>query len=228
MAKYSKENGKNIQAIFEEKTGVIIAEKSQKAGNQVWKAVLAFALLFAAGLLTASVYTNRQSSEKIDVGISLLKAETIETHQVDMPQMSGEADGIEITVYEPELVFDGWIWPTESNRISAAFDMVGNDRGITHDHINIAGEKGDAIYSVAEGTVTETGYVTAYGNCIVVDYGDGVFVKYGHLSEIYVEKGDTVTQGQKIGSMGATGMATGPNLSFTVYKDGVAVNPIAD
>ena len=228
MEKYNKKHARNIKKMFEEKTGVIVNGKAGNTDGLMRKAVPAFAVIVMAGALTVSVYGNRQAIGESNVGISIRNTENVETHQVDMAPMSGEADGIKVTVYEPELVFDGWIWPTESDRISAAYDMVGNDRGIIHDHINIAGEKGDAIYSVAEGTVTETGYVTAYGNCIVVDYGDGVFVKYGHLNEIYVEKGDTVTQGQKIGSMGATGMATGPNLSFTVYKDGVAVNPIAD
>lgn len=228
MAKYNKENGKHIQAIFEEKTGVIINKMAQKARNGCWKAIPVFVPLLAVGLLTVIAYGNRQISGENSVGISLVKNETIETHQIHMPQMSGEAEGIEITVYEPELVFDGWIWPTESNRVSAAFDMVGNDRGITHDHINIAGKEGDAIYSVSDGTVTEAGYVIAYGNCIVVDYGYGILVKYGHLKEIYVEKGDTVIKGQKIGAMGATGMATGPNLSFSVYKDGTPINPVAE
>lgn len=228
MAKYNKENKKHIQEIFEEKTGIIINGKKNTAGNTWWKAMPVFALFFAMGLVVVIAYENKKTSGKSSEEISFVKGENIEMHQIDLPQMSGEADGIEIMVYEPELAFSDWMWPTKSRRISAVFDMTGNNRGITHDHINIAGKKGDTICSVSEGTVTEAGYVIDYGNYIVVDYGDGILVKYGHLEEIYVEKGDTVMKGQKIGTMGATGIATGPNLTIGVYKDGMPINPITE
>ncbi len=224
MAKFNKENANNIQAIFGEKTGVIISKKTNKSGNLVWKAMPAFAVFACACVMTVGFFVNRQ--KETDSGI-MVDTANVETHQVEMPQMSQEADGISVTVYAPELVYDGWIWPTESNRISAAYDMKGNDRGIKHDHINIAGEEGDAVYSVADGTVTEAGYVSSYGNYVIVDYGDGILAKYGHLKEICVAEGDKVIAGEQIGLMGKTGLATGPNLAFIVYKDGEAINPIA-
>ena len=84
------------------------------------------------------------------------------------------------------------------------------------------------IYAVADGTVTEAAYESGAGNFIVVDLGEGVTVKYGHLKEIRVSEGEEVKQGQVIATMGTTGMATGPNLLFAVSVDGEEVNPFAE
>ena len=66
----------------------------------------------------------------------------------------------------------------------------------------------------------ETGFDTVYGNYVIMDFGNGVTVKYGHLKKILVESGDNLSSGKKIAILGQSGMATGPNLSFAVYADG--------
>lgn len=132
---------------------------------------------------------------------------------------------------EPEydtgnLIFSDWIWPTVSQWVSAPYGEQKN--GNYSDHINVAGTAGDEIYAVADGVVTETGFESLYGNFIIVDLGDGIAVKYGHLREIKVSEGDEIMKGQVIATLGQTGMATGPNLSFSVTIDGEAVNPLAE
>lgn len=89
--------------------------------------------------------------------------------------------------------------------------------GFFSHHINIAGEQGDKVYAVAAGTVVETGFDSTIGNYIVLDMGDGTTVKYGHLNKVSVKEGEEVEAGEKIGKLGKTGMATGPNLYFAVY-----------
>lgn len=79
---------------------------------------------------------------------------------------------------------------------------------------------------MADGVVTETAFESLYGNYIVLDLGDGITVKYGHLLEIEVSEGDEIVKGQVIATLGQTGMATGPNLSFAVTIDGEEVNPL--
>ena len=83
------------------------------------------------------------------------------------------------------------------------------------------------MYAVANGTVIETGFDVNIGNYIILDLGNNITIKYGHLSEISVEEGDSVKQGKKIGELGKTGMATGYNLYFAVYESGETVNPLA-
>lgn len=119
---------------------------------------------------------------------------------------------------EYKLRFDDWLWPTESTTVCGNYT----------DHINISGNTGDDVYSVADGVVLETGFDTVYGNYVIMDFGNGVTVKYGHLKKILVESGDNLSSGKKIAILGQSGMATGPNLSFAVYADGEAVNPLSE
>ena len=65
-----------------------------------------------------------------------------------------------------------------------------------------------------------------YGNCIVVDHGFGLQTVYAHLSEFLVKKGDMVKKGQTLAKTGATGLAGGDHLHFTMLIDGVQVNPV--
>jgi murein DD-endopeptidase MepM/ murein hydrolase activator NlpD len=65
-----------------------------------------------------------------------------------------------------------------------------------------------------------------YGNCIVIDHGYGLQSIYGHLSEFAVKPGDMVSRSQIIGKSGATGLAGGDHLHYSMQVDGVQVNPI--
>lgn len=123
-----------------------------------------------------------------------------------------------------ELLYPDWIWPTVSRKISAPYGEQLN--GVYSDHVNIVGTVGDDVYAVSDGTVTETTFEAACGNVIVVDLGDGITVKYGHLKEVTVSAGDEIKQGQVIATLGKTGMATGPNLWFAVTVEGEDVNPL--
>lgn len=134
-----------------------------------------------------------------------------------------ESEELDRTAY---LKYEDWTWPTESGKVSSFFGVQKN--GALSDHINIAGDTGDAVYAVADGIVAETGFDVIYGNYILMDMGNGISVKYGHLNEIRIKAGDQVSQGEEIGKLGATGMATGPNLSFAVFLNGEAVDPLAE
>lgn len=123
------------------------------------------------------------------------------------------------------LMNSDWSWPTESRDVSVFYGIQENGRD--SDHINIAGTSGDEIYAVADGVVVETAFTGTYGNYILVDLGEGLTVRYGHLKEIKVSEGDEIGQDQVIGTMGQTGTATGPNLLFEVMLHGEAVNPLA-
>lgn len=125
-----------------------------------------------------------------------------------------------------DLAFPDWTWPTASRAVSAFYGEQKN--GAFSDHINIAGTAGDEVYAVADGTVIETAFESTYGNIIIVDLGEGVTVKYGHLKDTKVSEGDEVKQGQVIAALGQSGMAAGPNLSFAVAVDGEAVNPLGE
>ena len=82
------------------------------------------------------------------------------------------------------------------------------------------------VTSSNRGVVVFANYLGIYGNCVIIDHGLGVQSLYGHLSTIDVKEGDTVEKNQTIGRTGATGLAGGDHLHFTLLINGVAVNPI--
>lgn len=87
-----------------------------------------------------------------------------------------------------------------------------------------SGTVGEKIYAVSDGTVIETAFEKIYGNIIIVDLGDDILIKYGHLQEIKVSEGDEIQQGQVIGTLEQTGMAADSNLSFAVTVNGEDIN----
>lgn len=76
------------------------------------------------------------------------------------------------------------------------------------------------------GVVLFADYLGIYGNCVILDHGLGVQSLYAHLSTIETKIGDTVEKGQTLGRTGATGLAGGDHLHFTLLVNGVATNPI--
>lgn len=101
--------------------------------------------------------------------------------------------------------------------------------GRTHKGIDIAnhgGCYGDPAVAAADGVVVVSEWHGGYGNCVVVDHGDGVYTLYAHFSERSVEVGDVVSAGDEVGKIGSTGYSTGPHLHFEVYVDGEVVNPL--
>ncbi len=92
------------------------------------------------------------------------------------------------------------------------------------------GQDIDAVYGTpvmvaASGTVKIAGRERGYGNVIYVDHGAGLSTRYGHLSQIDVKIGQTVTRGQTIGLVGSTGRSTGPHLHYEVRINNQPVDP---
>jgi len=94
-----------------------------------------------------------------------------------------------------------------------------------HQGVDIAAPTGTPIYATKGGKVTFAGQQRGYGNIIIIDHGNGMTSRYGHLSQIGVAKGADVKQMQAIGRMGNTGVSTGSHLHFEIRKGGTPVNP---
>jgi murein DD-endopeptidase MepM/ murein hydrolase activator NlpD len=73
--------------------------------------------------------------------------------------------------------------------------------------------------------VVHAGDLGIYGNCVVVDHGYALQSIYGHLNRVDVKVGDMVKKDQSLGVAGATGMALGVHVHFSMQIDGVQVNP---
>ena len=110
-----------------------------------------------------------------------------------------------------------FIWPTHG--------LITQDFWQYHPGIDIAAEVGTQEFAVEAGQVVFAGW-GSYGIYVEIDHGNGFHSIYGHMSSVQVKTGDTVTRGQVIGLMGATGRATGVHLHFEIRYQGVPQNPI--
>lgn len=107
-----------------------------------------------------------------------------------------------------------------------------------HKGIDITAESGTPVYAVADGTVSAAKFSsndgtdsTGYGNVIYIEHADtqngsSVETRYAHLSEMYVEPGQEVEQGELIGMSGNTGGSRIPHLHFECIVDGSNVHPL--
>ncbi|MEK3885180.1 peptidoglycan DD-metalloendopeptidase family protein [Paenibacillus sp. PL2-23] len=97
----------------------------------------------------------------------------------------------------------------------------------THTGIDFAAPQGTAIYAAESGVVIVSQNWSGYGNCIIIDHGNGLWTLYGHIMNggLLVDVGDEVKRGDKIAKVGSTGNSTGPHLHFEVRKNEVPVNP---
>ena len=94
-----------------------------------------------------------------------------------------------------------------------------------HKGIDIAAPIGTLICASSDGRISCAGWANGYGKYIRIKHKNGYQTGYGHLSKIYVRKGQYVKKGQFIGRSGNTGVATGPHLDFSIKKNGKYQNP---
>lgn len=117
------------------------------------------------------------------------------------------------------LALDVWEYPLDQVSLTARFGQYGLWSSY-HTGLDFNGDTGDQIYSITNGVVTEAGYDGAYGNKTVITLDDGTEIWYAHQTTQLVNVGDTVTRGQVIGTVGATGHVTGSHLHVEVRPGG--------
>ena len=96
-----------------------------------------------------------------------------------------------------------------------------------HSGMDIGASYGASVVASDSGTVCYCGEKGGYGNCIMIDHGNGYYTLYGHMSGYAVSYEQTVTKGQTIGYVGSSGWATGPHLHFEIRSGSTALDPEA-
>lgn len=97
---------------------------------------------------------------------------------------------------------------------------------VVHEGVDLAGPAGQPVYATGDGVVESAEInFSGYGNVVVIDHGFGYKTRYAHLKEIKVTKGQVVIRGDRIGTLGSSGLSTGPHLHYEVLYRGEHVNP---
>lgn len=136
------------------------------------------------------------------------------------------------TLSETKLWSDLFNYPC-NGRKSSPFGVKRSYNGAPvtsyHKGLDIAVPRGTPVKSPARGKVVLTGYESnrfhVHGNTIIIDHGQGLTSIYMHLDSISVNEGDMVSKGDVIGTVGSTGISTGPHLHWGTYLYGTSVDP---
>jgi murein DD-endopeptidase MepM/ murein hydrolase activator NlpD len=115
-------------------------------------------------------------------------------------------------------------WPLKGELLAEFGPLPG--KGQHNDGINIAAAKGTPIHAAENGVVAYAGNeLKGFGNLLLVKHADGWMTAYAHAEQLMVRKGDTVTRGQTIATVGNSGNVTSPQLHFEIRRGTQAVNP---
>ncbi len=95
-----------------------------------------------------------------------------------------------------------------------------------HDGIDIAAVLGTDVLAVKDGVVTNVRKSQTFGLVLEYETTDDFFIKYAHLDDVLVKKGEKIKQGQAVAKSGNSGLSTGPHLHYTIKKDGTILDPL--
>ncbi|MEG0296509.1 MAG: peptidoglycan DD-metalloendopeptidase family protein [Clostridium sp.] len=95
-----------------------------------------------------------------------------------------------------------------------------------HKGVDFGNSRGTPIKASKGGTVSHSGWISGYGNTIIINHGDGQQTLYAHADSLSVSVGQSVSQGQEVAKVGSTGNSTGPHLHFEIRINGECVDPM--
>ena len=205
-----------------------------------WIGVCACVLfVLAAGVLTTQAVSPRAIPEmepavqeeipKENAAVSVPVSESLPITPPIMPEQEAESEIESETQTRSEV--RAYIFPLEDTSVEVTNPYGWQEHPVTkqkslHSGVDLAADYGTNVLAVADGTVLDCSYDTAYGYILTLAHKDGVQTQYAHLSEFLVKAGDAVRQGQIIAKTGGSGWSTGPHLHLGVLIDGEAVDPL--
>ena len=122
-----------------------------------------------------------------------------------------------------------FIWPGDSTYITSRYgERSAPTAGASTNHkaIDIGAKSGDPIYAAADGQVVSATYNNGLGYYVSIEHDGETATRYSHMTNFIVQPGEHVKQGQIIGYVGESGIATGSHLDYAVIKNGQQVDPM--
>ncbi len=150
-------------------------------------------------------------------------------HFTVLPAFSQNAANYPIDI--PKLKRMGlypFVYPVMTPRISSNYGMRKHPLlkfSRKHQGIDLAAEYDTPIRAVAAGTVVFADPYAGYGNLVAIQHKSGITTHYGHCQKIKVKPGQKIQAGTIIGTIGSTGMSSGPHLHFEIRINGIAQDP---
>ena len=122
----------------------------------------------------------------------------------------------------------GFVWPTNGQVTSQFGERMHPilHKKRLHTGVDIGAPYGQSVVAAQGGVVIQAGWLTGYGQTVIISHGGGISTLYGHLSQVNVSYGQNVSKGQVIGHVGSSGLSTGPHLHFEVRRNGTPVDPM--
>ena len=165
----------------------------------------------------------RQEKKKLEQALNELEQESRQLEAIIRQYESGNTSS--------QAGTGTFTWPTPGcTRTTDEYGMrlhptLGERR--LHTGMDIAAPMGATIVAADSGTVIFAGWMSGYGQVIIINHNNGLSTLYAHQSSFLVSKGVNVSKGQAIGKVGSTGWSTGPHLHFEVRVNGTPTNPRA-
>ena len=167
-----------------------------------------------------------EGTSPLGAGGPALDAASVETLEARAERLAMELQVYEAALKERARVPS--LWPVEGESTDS-FGYRGNPFGgggaEFHPGKDIAAPRGTPVFAPADGRVVEAGWKNGYGQTVVLDHGNGMTTRYGHLSKIEVAAGQELRRGEQLGQVGSTGRSTGPHLHYEVRIAEMPVNP---
>jgi murein DD-endopeptidase MepM/ murein hydrolase activator NlpD len=169
------------------------------------------------------VLTRQQVQDEIDESNALAASSAELAAKIRQSEAQAQAASAGGTAEPaPQPASGGFIWPV-SGPITSPFGMRW---GTLHPGIDIGVPSGTSVHAAGSGTVIWCGWMSGYGNLVMIDHHNGLVTLYGHNTSVAVGCNQQVSQGQVISYSGCTGFCTGPHVHFEVRLHGTAVDPL--
>ena len=107
-----------------------------------------------------------------------------------------------------------------------AFENPYVENAEAHDGVDFVADRGTPVLAAADGKVRTAAFSASLGNYVVIDHDSGFSTVYACLAEAQTAAGDEVSAGTQIGTVGSSGMATGPHLHLELWLDDAPIDPV--